>query len=219
MHVCDIFVAATITSPTCSTDLFKDVVFVIDTSTSIGSRRFELIREFTANVTTALIETSPRSAVGVISFSTTARVEFNLQAHTSLSALLSAIAGLPYRKGITRTDRALRLLASTAKDGQLGLRNGSTNIAIFITDGRSNNQMLTVLAADELNSLNIFDVYAVGIRGADMTELQTIASRLKFVFFTPNFTRDGLEQVKNVILPQICIGKYPICMLVNLYCS
>ena len=54
----------------CSNNLVQDVVFVIDTSGSIGSTRFQLIREFTANITTELIRNSPRSAVGVILFAT-----------------------------------------------------------------------------------------------------------------------------------------------------
>ena len=84
---------------TCSSDSYKDVVFVIDTSGSIMEDRFQLIREFTANITTELLNNSPRSAVGVILFSVTAHIEFNLTAHINLNALRSAINGLPYNSG------------------------------------------------------------------------------------------------------------------------
>ena len=193
---------------TCSSDLFKDVVFVIDASGSIGSSRFQLIRDFTANITTELINSSPRSAVGVILFSTRARVEFNLQSHTNLSELLLAIDELPYLTGGTNTAGALRLLRFAAENELLGLRNGSSKIAIVITDGMSNRPIQTELAADELHSLNIFEIYAVGIGSADQTELGTIASSPEFVFFTPDFNIDGLEQIIDAILPPLCIGKY-----------
>ena len=49
----------------CSGVSVQDVVFVIDASGSIGRSHFQLIREFTTNITTALISNSPRSAVGV----------------------------------------------------------------------------------------------------------------------------------------------------------
>ena len=57
---------------TCSSNSFKDVVFVIDASGSIGLQDFQLITNFAANITNVLINNSPRSAVGVILFSNSA---------------------------------------------------------------------------------------------------------------------------------------------------
>ena len=105
------------------------------------------------------------------------------------------------------TDEALRLLLLTAQDGQLGLRNGSLKIAIVITDGQSNDMSATFVAADELNSSNIFDVYAVGVGTANQTELERIASSPDLVFSTNNFDINGLQQLVDAILPQLCAGK------------
>jgi len=182
------------------------VVFVIDTSGSIGSSRFQLIREFVGNVTAELISNSPRSAVGVILFSSSASIQFNLRAYTSLNTLLPAINRLPYRDGGTDTAEALRLLLSSAQNGALGLRNGSSNVAIVITDGFSDSQSATLSAATALHALNIFDIYAVGVDGADLTELQGIASSPKFVFFTSSFNRLGLESLQDRVLQQLCDG-------------
>ena len=185
-------------------------MFVIDTSGSIGEDNFQLIREFTANLTAELICNSPRSAVGVILFNNTAHIEFNLQAHTNLSALLTAINQLPYNGGDTDTAEALTLLRSTAQNGELGLRNDSSKVAIVITDGRSNSQSTTSLAAVELHNSDIFDVYAVGIGGANQNELMRIASSPEFIFFSTSFSSASLQQIKDRILPQFCIGKYPM---------
>ena len=180
------------------------MVFVIDESGSIGSTRFQLIREFTGNITAELIRRSPRSAVGVILFDDIARIQFNLRAHTSLSSLLSAINQLPYNGGGTDTAEALRLLLSTAQNGALGLRNGSSSIAIIITDGRSNSRSATLSAASALHASNIFDVYAVGVGGADQTELNAIASTPEFVFFASSFTSFDLQQVQERIVQELC---------------
>jgi len=182
-------------------------VFVIDTSGSIGSSRFQMIREFTASITTELISNSPRSAVGVILFGSNAYIRFNLQAHTSLSTLLSAINLLPYSGGGTDTAEALTLLLSSAQNGALGLRNNSSHVAIVITDGVSNDRSATLSAAATLHASNIFDVFAVGVDGADVTELQGIASNPEFVFFTNSFNSNGLQQLQDRILPQLCTGK------------
>ena len=154
----------------------QDVVFLIDFSGNIGSTQFQLIREFTANITTELIHNSPNSAVGVILYNDNAHIHFNLLTYTSLNALLSAINNLPYSGGGTNTAEALTLLLSTAQNGTLGLRNNSSKVAIVITDGRSNNQSATSYAAAVLHAANIFDVYAIGVHRADFTELEEIVT-------------------------------------------
>ena len=188
----------------------QDVVFVIDTSGSIGSTRFQLIREFTANITTKLIRNSPRSAVGVILFGNSPHIEFNLQAYDNLNSLLSAINRLPYSGGGTDTAEALTLLLSTARNGTLGLRSDSSKVAIVITDGRSNSESATISAAAALRASNIFDVYAVGVDGADVTELEGIASSPEFVYFTNYFNYNGLRQLQDRIIPELCACKYRV---------
>ena len=180
------------------------MVFVIDTSGSIGLSRFQLIREFVSNIAAELIRGSPRSAVGVILFASSARIQFNLRAHTSLSTLLPAIDQLPYSGGGTDTAEALNLLLSSAQNGALGLRSDASNVAIVITDGFSNSRSATFSAAAALHASNIFDVFAVGVNGADLTELQVIASSPEFVFFTSFFTTAGLQQLQDRVLEQLC---------------
>ena len=189
---------------------------MIDTSGSIGSSRFQLIREFTANITSELMLDSPKSAVGVILFNSTAHIQFNLQAHTNLSALLPAINELPYMGGNTNTAEALYLLLSTAKNEGFGLRNDSSKVAIVITDGKSNFPSATLSAADELHASNIFDVFAVGIDRANLTELQRIASSPELVIFTNTFNSTGLQQLKEKILLQLCIGKYVYPLIIHM---
>ena len=184
-----------------------DVVFVIDTSGSIGSSRFQLIREFTANITAELIRNSPRSAVGVILFDSTAHIEFNLQTYTSLNSVLSAINNLPYNDGSnTDTAEAITLLLSIAQNGVLGLRSDSSKVAIVITDGQSSSRTATLSAAAALHASNIFDVYAVGVDGAYLPELEGIASSPEYVFFTSSFNSTGLQQLQDRIVPQLCDG-------------
>ena len=181
---------------------------MIDTSGSIGSSNFQLIREFTANITIEIIRNSPRTAVGVILLDSSAHIEFNLQAYENLNSLLSAINQLPYTGGGTDTAEALTLLLSTAQNGTLGLRSDSSKVAIVITDGHSNSQSATISAAAALHASNIFDVYAVGVGGADLTELENIASSPDFVFFASYFNSTSLQQLKKNLLQQLCKCKW-----------
>ena len=174
---------------------------MIDASGSIGSSRFQLIRDFTANITTQLIHSFARSAIGVILFDSSADIHFNLQAYTSLNTLLSAINQLPYNGGGTDTAEALTLLLSTAQNETLGLRRDSFKVAIVITDGQSDYPSETLSAVSTLHASNIFDVYAVGVDGIDPTELYTIASSPEFVSFTSSFSTVDL---KHETTPQLC---------------
>ena len=181
-------------------------MFVIDDSGSIGFSRFQLIREFTANIVVDVVSSSPQSRVGVILFETFARIQFNLRDHISLSTLLPAInPGLPYNNGgATNTAEALRLLLSSAQNGILGIRNGIPNVAIVITDGRSNSRSATLSAAASLHAANLFDVYAVGVDGADVSELNAIASDPEFVFFSNQFNSIGLRLLQESVIESLC---------------
>jgi len=143
----------------------------------------------------------------VILFSNNAHIQFNVQAHTSLNTLLSAINQLPYIRGGRSTAEALALLLSSAQNGALGLRSYSSRVAIVITVGRSGSPSATLSAAAALHASNIFDVFAVGDTGANVTELQAIASNSEFVSFTNFYDSSDFQQLQDRILLQFCACK------------
>ena len=168
-----------------------------------------MIREFVDNITISLKLNSPESSVAVILFDYTARIYFNLEAHTSLSTLSPAInPGLPYYYGYSRdTAAALRLLLSSVENGSLGIRNETSNIAIVITGGQSNSQFSTQSTAAALHAANIFDVYAIGYNGANINELNAIASDPNFVYFTNFYDIYDIEELQMNITAQLCSCK------------
>ena len=190
-----------------------DLVFVLDESGSIGADRFQLIREFVADISSMLEIGLQRSLVGVISFSDDANLNFGVTQHTDQASLLSAINSLPYREGFTNTAAGLDLLHTAGlPNGDLNLRDGFTHVAILITDGQSN-QGDTTTAASALHAANIYsEVYAVGVNQADMDELNLIASERSLVFFDSNFDSaaiSSLEQsVTEMLMP--CVSKLSI---------
>ena len=119
----------------CSVRVVRDVVFVVDTSNSIGLSKFQLVRELVANITVNLKRNSPETLFDLITFDDVARYEFNISNHTDLNTLLPAInPGLSYYGGSTNTGRALRLLLSGSTEGGfLQLRTEASHVAIVIT--------------------------------------------------------------------------------------
>ena len=182
-----------------------DLVFVLDESGSIGASRFDLIREFVANISSALDIGLQRSLVGVILFSSNTRLAFNVTQHTDEASLLTAIDNLPYSGGGTNTAAAIDFLRTAGQPGgALNLRNGYTHVAMLITDGRSNSQQATITAASNLHSSNIYNqVYAIGVSGADATELNAIASDPSLVFFTSDFDSESVAALEESVTEQL----------------
>ena len=196
----------------CSSHAVKDVVFVIDTSRSIGTTRFQLVRELAENIVTGLKINSPETLFGLITFNSYARFRFNILSYTNFSRLLSAInPGIPYYRFnsyTTNTASALSLLLSGGREGgYLRLRNKTSNIAIVITDGYSRSFTSLRLAANSLHAANIFDVYAVGIGSNRLSELQLIASDPSFVFSTSSLTSITAQQLLGNVTNQLCHSK------------
>ena len=184
-----------------------DLVFVLDTSGSITEARFQMIREFTEQLSMLLDIGIRRSLVGVILFSSNANVQFPVTQHTTASTLLPALnPGLPYSGGGTNTQAALNLLRTAGQTGgMLDLRPGYVPIAIVVTDGVSNNRNATLAAASALHASNIYaQVYAVGVSGADATELNAIASDPSLVFFTSNFDNAAIAALQQNLTQQLC---------------
>ena len=166
--------------------------------------RFQMIREFTEEVSKMLDIDTQRSLVGVILFSNTATVHFPVNKYTNTSALLAAInPGLPYNSiGGNDTAAALNLLCTSGQPGgALGLRPGYSHVAVIVTDGESSNEMATLIAANKLRTTGIYhQIYAVGISGADVTELYVIAGDPSHVFFISNFNSTAIAALQQNVI-------------------
>ena len=61
-------------------------------------------------------------------------------------------------------------------------------MAYIITDGGSDHRKKTADAARELRNIGV-TVFAVGVSGANRTELELITSQKEYVYFCENFTQ------------------------------
>ena len=181
---------------------------MVDTSSSIDYSQFQLIKEFIANITAEVISKSSSSAVGVILFNDTAHIEFDLQTYTNLSALLSAINQLPYSGGETNIFNALRTLLLSGQNELLKLRKDSSKVAVVITNGQFIRYSVTSYIAATLHATNMFDVFAIGAEGTNLTQLQAIASSPELVFAINSFSRIVLQQLQDQVISELYDGKH-----------
>ena len=183
---------------------------MVDTGSSSGFSRFQLVAELTKNLTTSIRINSPESLFGLIIFNDFARLRFNILTYTDLSTLLPDInSGILYNRGLsTNTGDALNFLRSGGREnGFLRLRDETSNVAIVITDDLSSNFSSLRSAALSLHAANIFDVYAVGIGNNSFSELQLIASDPSFVFSISSLTSFTAQQLEEDVIEQLCSSK------------
>ena len=190
-----------------------DLIFVLDESGSVGSSNFQNIKTFTANLVRELEIGPGNTRVGVITFSSFARVPFHLNTYQTNGTLLGAIASILYSGGGTNTPAALNTLLNefSVMYGARPSEEGIPRIAIVVTDGMSNRgggPPATIAAANTIHANNIL-AYAVGVGDSlDMDELNAIASdpSSRYVRLLSDFDINELRELQESLNSEACQG-------------
>lgn len=112
-----------------------DIAFAIDASGSVGSWGYYQEKNFVRN-TMARFGISRRGThAAVIVYSTGARVAISFTQYTSYSKFYYAVRRIPYARGVTRIDLALKLAAERVFSADGGVRSNVPKILVVMTDG------------------------------------------------------------------------------------
>ena len=193
----------------CRTGL--DLIFVLDSSGSVGPANFQIMLTFVTNVVSNLNIGSDQVRVGVIQYSTKASVRFSLNSYMTNASLLEAIANIKYAGSGTYTNAAI-LTCIEQFNTSYGARpksNGIPRIAIVITDGYSTNSAATVAAAEIAHSEGIIS-YAVGVGdNVNMEELAIIATDpdTQYVRSVAEFSSNEFRILQESLNNEACRGK------------
>ncbi|TRY92807.1 hypothetical protein DNTS_024874 [Danionella cerebrum] len=148
-----------------------ELVFVIDSSESVGPENFEIIKDFV----TALVDrvTVGRNAtrIGLVLYSLDVHLEFNLARYMTKQDVKKAIRNMPYMGEGTYTGTAIR---KATQEAFFSARNGVRKVAIVITDGQADKREPVKLdiAVREAQVANI-EMYALGIvNSSDPTQAE-----------------------------------------------
>lgn len=149
----------------------RDIVFVLDGSTSIGSRNHLYMRQFVQRVINGLTIGPMDSQVAVVEYSDTARVEWYLTDHTAMQDLQMAASNIPYVQGTTGTHAAFYLVHSSVLTARHGDRPNAKDVVILLTDGGTDIPDLAISEAKKLQDDGV-TIIAVGVgQNADLKEL------------------------------------------------
>ncbi|XP_043544622.1 collagen alpha-1(XIV) chain isoform X1 [Chiloscyllium plagiosum] len=157
----------------CKTPAIADIVVLVDGSWSIGRLNFRLVRLFLENLVSAFNVDSDKTRIGLAQYSGDPRIEWHLNQHSTKEAVLDAARNLPYKGGNTLTGLALTFILENSFKPESGARAGVPKIGILITDGKSQDDVLP--PAKSLRDAGI-ELFAIGVKNADVNELKAIAS-------------------------------------------
>uniref|UniRef100_A0A3B3BEU0 VWFA domain-containing protein n=1 Tax=Oryzias melastigma TaxID=30732 RepID=A0A3B3BEU0_ORYME len=159
----------------CENDLVGDIVFLVDSSGSIGSENFDLIKEFLKSIIKGLDIGPQKIRVGLAQYSRKFHPEFGLKDNEDKESLLNKVNQMYYRKGKTWTGEALDSIRTRYFTELEGSRAGERvpQIAVLITDGGSSDNVEE--PAWRLRNHGVL-VFCIGVEMKNQTKLETIAS-------------------------------------------
>jgi len=126
-----------------ATECPHDVIFVLDESESIGATNFNLTKSFLSQLVSRLNISSGHTRVGLVTFSSDVGTTINLDAHSSVDSLRSAISSLSYARGSTDTAAALAYVRTRMLTSAAGDRSNVSNVVVLLTDGGSDDPTAT----------------------------------------------------------------------------
>ncbi|KAK2829965.1 hypothetical protein Q5P01_017896 [Channa striata] len=110
-----------------------DLVFVIDSSESVGPENFELVKDFVNTLIDQMTLSQEASQIGVVLYSRVDMVVVSLQQHFSSNDVKAAIRNMPYLGEGTFTGRAIH----RARQLFHGSRPSVRKVALVLTDGQA----------------------------------------------------------------------------------
>ncbi|EDO36563.1 predicted protein [Nematostella vectensis] len=181
-----------------------DLAFAIDASGSMGDQGFLRAKRFVKALIGSFKVSQKGTHVGIIRFSTRAKVMFTFTEHFTHEDVNYAIDDIEYTEGGTKTELALRLARTELFSKQGGSRTSPLIFKLFVlmTDGRSEYFHAVARQAKMLKRSGVH-VMAVGIgKYTNQRELEVIASSKSDVIGVVSF-RDLMIRM-NEIKDKLC---------------
>ncbi|KAM6450855.1 collagen alpha-4(VI) chain-like [Liasis olivaceus] len=192
-------------SPACRKATVADIVFLVDSSSSIGVENFQKVKNFLYTLISSLHVGHNQVRIGLAQYSDEIFGEFQLNQYSSKNDILEQIEKLTFRMGRTYTGAALDFIKEEYFTAFAGSRiqENIPQVLILLTDGESNDEVK--VPAHKLKDEGIL-VYVVGIGIQNTTELMNIASQPfnKFLFNIDNF--DILQELTSNLLDTMCFA-------------
>ncbi|KAB5586432.1 hypothetical protein PHYPO_G00001530 [Pangasianodon hypophthalmus] len=188
----------------CKADL-ADIVFLVDSSGSIGDADFLKVKQFLHTFIMGLDIRPDKVRVGVAQFSNEPRQEFLLGEYADKNDLLEKVDKLTYLRGGTETGKALDFILNNyfTESGGSRINESVPQIAVVITDGESTDDM--EIPAMKLRRKGVL-IFTIGVGAASITDLQSIANKPHQRFVLSFTDYEELLKATTSTVDKVCIS-------------
>ncbi|KAM9123902.1 collagen alpha-3(VI) chain isoform 4-T4 [Pangshura tecta] len=181
----------------------KDIVFLIDGTTALGTGQFGAIRDFIVKIIQRLEIGPDLIQIAVAQYADTVKPEFYFSASQNKKDVIAAIKRLKSMGGTTlNTGSALDFVRKNFFTSSAGYRSdeGVLPMLVLITGGKSTDDIAQPAAEIKRNGIVVL---TIGSRNADQSELQAIAQEENFAFTSAAFSTAGLQAILPGVLTPI----------------
>nr|XP_018670279.1 sushi, von Willebrand factor type A, EGF and pentraxin domain-containing protein 1 isoform X1 [Ciona intestinalis] len=193
---------------TCPPIALLDMVILIDSSSSVGSENWNIMKNFVRTIINSFQRSATSTQISVLRYNrvvdTSTQILLN-EYLTDQSGFLAAYDRIPYNGGGTLTGNALRYVNDVILTGANGDRPGVRDVLITLTDGRAHDN---VLAPSRMLRAKGVETYVVGIQsrlGAlrESQLLEISGSRDRMFILTAGFASLS-RSFANMLMMQAC---------------
>lgn len=180
-----------------------DIVFLVDSSISIGEENFRIVRTFLRNVIQNLDIGPDKVQVGLALYGDRPQKEFLLKDHMDKTAMLDAVEQIAFLRGGTKTGKAMDFIREEYFTPEAGsrARKHVPQIAVLLTDGNSNDDVS--LPAKRLRDLNVF-MFVIGVSQYNYDQLKIIANHPPEDYILTTDSFQTLQSLRNTLLKTVC---------------
>uniref|UniRef100_A0A4X2M5K1 Collagen type VI alpha 6 chain n=1 Tax=Vombatus ursinus TaxID=29139 RepID=A0A4X2M5K1_VOMUR len=179
-------------------DMKADIMFLVDSSGSIGLENFAKMKTFMKNLVSKSQIGADQVQVGVVQFSDENKEEFQLNRYRTQRDIADAIDRMAHIGDRTLTGSALSFVSDYFHPSK-GSRPNVRKFLILITDGEAQDLVRDPAVALRQDGIII---YSVGVYGSNETQLVEISGRPDMVFYVENF--DILKHIEDDLIFGIC---------------
>ncbi|XP_069790526.1 collagen alpha-3(VI) chain-like isoform X5 [Narcine bancroftii] len=176
----------------------RDIIFLVDGSSSVGNANFLEISKFILNMVNKFVIGPNSVQVAVVQYSEDVMTEFYLNTHTTQSAVQSALKRLKMKGGWeVNTGAALDYVFKNHFTRAAGSRkeDGVPQLLVVITGEKSVDDVK--LPAETLKRAAVMTL-AIGVKDADLEQMKEIAIDPSLVFNVEKF--QNLPEIKDRVL-------------------
>lgn len=177
-----------------------DLVFVLDGSSSVGPKNFTVVQNFINGIVDKFSVSPGGVKIGLLQYSTSPRIEFNLNDHKTKKSVKAAVENVEWLTGDTHTALALRETHNSIVSPAFRKQRKRSRFVIVITDGDPQDVKEVPAAVSQLASKGV-KIFAIGVGKATRPELGKLCD-CDDAFYADNYS--DAKQFTDKLVSLIC---------------